>query len=282
MIEVDEGTFSERKTKGPPLHYAQALPKEPKAMLAVMHGYADHVGRYMHVFGALAELGIGAVGVDFRGHGKTGGDRGYCERFTEFYDDAEELYALTKDRAKQAGGAPLFMFGHSFGGLVAARMAIASPRDYVGVILSSPLFGLALEVPAVKAFAGRLASKIIPKLGLPSGLKGAQMTHDEARAKAYEEDPLIFKNARARWFTEMQAAQVECFERAPKLTLPLYMAFGTTDPVNSFDAGKRFFDAAGSKDKTWDPREGKFHELVNETDWKDLVEKYAKFVLSHV
>jgi alpha-beta hydrolase superfamily lysophospholipase len=63
--------------------------------------------------------------------------------------------------------------------------------------------------------------------------------------------------------------------------MPLYMAFGTTDPVNSFDAGKRFFEAAGSADKTFDPREGKFHELLNETDWKDLVEKYAKFVLSH-
>jgi alpha-beta hydrolase superfamily lysophospholipase len=281
MIEVDEGTFSERKTKGPPLHYAQALPKEPKAVLAIMHGYADHVGRYMHVFGALAELGIGAVAIDFRGHGKTGGERGYCDRFTEFYDDADELYALTKDRAKQAGGAPLFLFGHSFGGLVASRTAIATPREYKGVILSSPLFGLALEVPKVKELAGRVASMIYPKLGLPSGLKGNAMTHDEARAKAYDEDPLVFPKARARWFTEMTDAQAECFRRAGELALPLYMAFGTADPVNSFDAGKRFFDAAGSKDKTFDPREGKFHELLNETDWKDLVEKYAKFVLSH-
>ena len=114
MIEVDEGSVTDRKTKGPSLHYAQAIPKEPKAILAVLHGYADHVGRYMHVFGALSELGIGAIGVDLRGHGKAGGERGYCERFSEFYDDAAELHRLAKDRAKQAGSPPLFLLGHSF------------------------------------------------------------------------------------------------------------------------------------------------------------------------
>ncbi len=281
MIEVDEGSVTDRKTKGPLLHYAQAIPKDAKAVLAVLHGYADHVGRYMHVFGALSEMGIGAIGIDMRGHGKAGGERGYCDSFTEFYDDTAELHRLASDRAKQAGGVPLFLFGHSFGGLLAARTIIDDPRDYKAVIIGSPLLGLALEVPAIKVFAGKLASKIYPKLGLPSGLHGKDMTHDTARAKAYDEDPLVFAEARARWFTEMQQCAQECFDGASRFELPLYMAFGTADPVNSFAAGKRFFETAGSKDKTFDAREGKLHELHNETDWKDLVERYAKWVLAH-
>lgn len=281
MIEVDEGSVTDRKTKGPALHYAQAIPKDAKAILAVLHGYADHVGRYMHVFGALSEMGVGALGIDLRGHGKAGGERGYCESFTEFYDDASELHRLASDRSKQAGGVPLFLFGHSFGGLLAAHTLIDDPRDYKGAIIASPLFGLALEVPAIKVFAGKIASKVYPKLGLPSGLFGKDMTHDEARAKAYDEDPLVFPKARARWFTEMQQAAQECLDGATRFELPLYMAFGTADPVNSFSAGKRFFETAKSKDKTFDAREGKFHELHNETDWKDLVERYARFVLSH-
>jgi alpha-beta hydrolase superfamily lysophospholipase len=174
-----------------------------------------------------------------------------------------------------------FCWVTAFGGLLAGRTLTDSARDYKGAILSSPLFGLALEVSSVKVLAGKIASRVYPKLGLPSGLAGKDMTHDRDRAKAYDEDPLVFKKARARWFTEMQESVKESFDRAARIELPLYMAFGTEDPVNSFAAGKRFFDAISSKDKTWDAREGKFHELLNETDWKDLVEKYAKFVLSH-
>src|SRR5262249_44312731 len=98
-------------------------------------------------------------------------------------------------------------------------------------VLSGPFFGLALEVPKVKVLAGRFASRVYPKLGLPSGLHGKDMTHDPERAKAYDEDPLVFPNATARWFTETVKAQERALANAPKLSLPLYMAFGSADPV---------------------------------------------------
>ena len=91
----------------------------------------------------------------------------------------------------------------------------------------------------------------------------------------------MFKNATARWFTEASDAQERALSSAPHLTLPLYMTFGTADKVASFTAGKRFFDAAGSADKTWDPREGLFHEVLNEPSWKDIVENIARWVLEH-
>jgi alpha-beta hydrolase superfamily lysophospholipase len=280
-IELDEATISKRR--GPDLYYASAMPSPGgsgmKAMLGIIHGYADHGARYRHVMGALAEHGIGSVAIDLRGHGRALGTRGYCDRFDEFLDDAREVRRLVEDRAK---GAPVFLFGHSFGGLVATSSILETAGPYKGLVLSAPFFGLALEVPRVKVLAGKIASRIAPKLGLPSGLAGKDMTHDADRARAYDEDPLVFKNATARWFTETSKAQDDTLANASKLAIPLYLTFGTSDRVASMTAAKRVFDAAGSKDKTWDPREGLFHEVLNEPSWKDLVETMARWVLARV
>jgi alpha-beta hydrolase superfamily lysophospholipase len=289
-IELDEGAVTRSASRpGPSLYYASAMPTGgAKAVLAVIPGYADHGARYAHVMGALAEHGIGSVAIDLRGHGRAQGPRGFCYRFDEFLDDARELRRLVDARAK---GAPKLLFGHSFGGLVASlsalddsgpgRSAAAESSPWRGLVLSAPFFGLGLEVPRIKVLAGRVASRLYPKLGLPSGLAGKDMTHDPAKAKDYDSDPLVFKNATARWFTEATDAQRRVLASASRLSMPLYMTMGTADKVASFSAAKRFFDAAGSADKTWDPREGLFHEVLNEPSWKDIVEDIARWVLAH-
>lgn len=288
-IELDEGPLTSRVRKGPSLYYASAMPSGgTKALLGIIPGYADHGARYRHVMGALAEHGIGSVAIDLRGHGRAAGTRGFCERFGEFLDDARELRVLLEQKARSvgkgaprdSGGLPTFLFGHSFGGVVATLSAMDEPKGLSGLVLSAPFFGLALEVPRLKVSAGKVASRVYPKLALPTGLGGGQMTHDAARARDYDNDPLVFKNATARWFTEVSAAQGQVFDRASGFELPLYMAFGTSDPVASFKAGKRFFDAAGTKDKTWDAREGLFHEVLNEPSWKDVADAMATWVLA--
>lgn len=276
-IGVDEGPVK-RTGSQPDLYVHSAMPKDgAKAVLAILHGYADHGARYAHVMGALAEHGIGSVAIDMRGHGRAQGTRGYCDRFSEFLEDARELRRLTDEKAR---GVPKVLLGHSFGGLVAASSALDDPSPWKGLVLSAPYFGLALEVPAIKIAAGKLMSRIYPKLGLPSGLHGKDMTHDDARAKAYDEDPLVFPNATARWFTESTAAQARALEDAPRLTMPLYLVMGTADKVASLPTAKQFFDRAGSKDKTLDERDGLFHEVLNEPSWKDIIDPLAKWILA--
>jgi alpha-beta hydrolase superfamily lysophospholipase len=280
-IELDEAPLTVRAKSGPDLYYASAMPSEGlKAVLGIIHGYADHGARYRHVMGALAEHGIGSIAIDLRGHGRALGRRGYCDAFGEFLDDARELRRLVDDRAR-AANVPTFLFGHSFGGLVASSSVIDDPGTFRGLVLSAPFFGLALDVPRAKILAGKVASRLYPTLGLPSGLQGKDMTHDVARASAYDHDPLVFKNTTARWFTETVAAQDRAFANASRLTLPLYLAFGTADKVASIGAAKRFFAAAGSADKTWDAREALFHEVLNEPSWKDLAESIARWILAH-
>lgn len=278
-IKHEEAALTQRAVPGPALYSITTLPAgPPKAIVGLLHGYADHGARYARVMDSWAEQGIATVALDMRGHGRATGTRGYCARFDEFLDDAAELARLVGDRAH---GAPSFLFGHSFGGLVAALSVIESPRSWRGLVLSSPYFDLAMKVPPVKIYAGKIASRIIPKLAMPTGLKGSDVTRDPVRAKEYDEDPLVFKTATARWFTETQKAQTKALSRGNALSLPLYVLFGNEDPIAKMSAARRFFDHAGSEDKKWDERPGLRHEVLTEPEWKEAADSIAEWMLRH-
>jgi alpha-beta hydrolase superfamily lysophospholipase len=274
----DEQALTRRAVPGPSLYVVRVSPEgTPKATVGLLHGYADHAARYLQVMDAWAESHIASVAIDMRGHGRAAGRRGYCSKFEEFLEDAAELARLVHESS--TGGA-CFLFGHSFGGLVASASAIESPGTWRGLLLSAPFFGLAMPVPGVKLAVGRVAALIAPKLGLPSGVHGSDVTHDRARATAYDADPLVFKNATARWFRETQLAQERFLARAGELRLPLYEAFGTEDHIAKLSAGRAFFDRAASPDKTWRERAGAFHEVLNEPDWRELADEMAAWILA--
>jgi alpha-beta hydrolase superfamily lysophospholipase len=275
----DEGRLVRRKTGGPGLYFNLTLPgPAPEVVVALLHGYADYGARYAHVMDAWAARGIATVAIDMRGHGHAEGPRGSCLRFAEYLDDVTELVALVEERAP---GVPRVLFGHSFGGLVAATAALADPGPWRALVLSSPFFGVGLPVPAAQRMAGKVVSRLAPRVGMPSGLHGRDITHDAARARAYDEDPLVFKNANSRWFNESEAAQAAAIDRAPLLKLPLYLFIGTSDRVVKVERAREFFDAAGSADKTWVPYAGLFHETLNEIDWQPIAAGVADWVLAH-
>jgi acylglycerol lipase len=164
---------------------------------------------------------------------------------------------------------------------VASASAIESPGTWRGLILSAPFFGLAMKVPIAKRVVGRIASVVAPKLAVESGLHGQSLTHDRSRATAYDADPLVFHNATAGWFRETELAQERFLARAGELRLPLYEAFGTEDCVSRLSAGRAFFDRAASVDKTWRARDGAYHEILNEPDWRELADEMATWILAH-
>lgn len=274
----DEGPLARRKTPGPALYFEawDPAPGSARAAVGLLHGYADYGGRYAHVARRWAGRGIGVLAVDMRGHGKAQGARGSCRRFGEYLDDVTELFELLHERSPAL---PAFLFGHSLGGLVATAEGLASPSRWRGVLFTNPLFGLALKVPALKRAAGLVTSHLLPDFSMPAGVRGADLTHDEAIARAYDQDPLVFKNARARWFTEVLSAQERVMASAGSFSLPLYIAVGTQDRVADAATAKAFFQAAGSPDKKMDLGEGLFHEVLNEPQWPELADRMADWIL---
>jgi len=165
--------------------------------------------------------------------------------------------------------------------LVAAHSILESARAWKGVLLSGPYFGRGFHIPAPKRIAAQVASRLVPRLSLPAGIRGEHVSHDPVMAHRYDTDPLVFKNGNVRWFTESGRAQAEALARAGSFKLPLYVVYGAEDPLSRVASGKAFFDAAGSADKTFDERVGLRHEVVNEIEWKAVVATMAEWILRH-
>jgi alpha-beta hydrolase superfamily lysophospholipase len=268
------------RTGAPALYFYSRLPgASPKAVVGLLHGYGEHAGRYAHVMDAWAAVGIASVAVDMRGHGRAEGPRGYCDRFDEYIEDASVLERLVTERAP---GLPAFLFAHSFGGLVGLSYVLARPGSWRGLMLSAPYFGTALKVPAIKRFVGQIATRVAPRLALPMGFHGSDVTHDPVRARAYDEDPLVFEKATTRWFFEAEEAQARALARAPSLSMPLYMVMGTRDPIADLERARAVFRAAGSKDKTLDVREGFLHEPLSEPEWPSVAKALSDWVLARI
>jgi len=278
MTKRDEGVLARNGTPGPALYFHATTPDAPKVAVGLVHGFAEHGARYAHVADAWAERGIATVSIDLRGHGKAEGLRGGLDRFSEYLDDVAELTRLVRARLPDA---PTVLFGHSMGGLIAASVAIEHPSPWRALALSGPFFETTDPVPAPKRIAGKIAGRLAPNLGIPVGFGGKDVTHDPVRARAYDEDPLVFKNARAGWFREIQAAQARALSRAPALSMPLLLVHGTADRLASPARARAFFDAAGSADKTWDARDGLFHEVLNEVEWRPVADRFAEWILAH-
>jgi alpha-beta hydrolase superfamily lysophospholipase len=253
----------------------------PRGTVVLVHGYGEHIARYEHVARALAQSGFHVRGTDLRGHGQSGGARGYCNRFGEYLDDLSQLIA----RAREHGpGLPVYLLGHSFGALISTKYLIDRPSaDLAGLVLSSPYFALKLQVPKAKIVAGKIMSKVYGKMGLPSGLKGEDVSRDPEEAAKYDRDPLNNKNATARWFTETSDAQDFVFAHAGQLTTPLLLMAAGADGIADPARAEQVFARVGSSDKTLEVLPGQRHEIFNELkdDRKKTLDRVTGWLSTH-
>ena len=266
-IQTEEGFFSARDGLRLFWHTAQAA--APVAHVAFLHGYAEHLGRHAEVTRALALAGYTVHLMDVRGHGQSGGKRAHVDHFDEYLSDTDLFLARVKEKA---GGKPVFLAGHSHGGLIAARYLIDHKDAVRGCILASPYFRLKLAVSPLKIFAGRLVDRILPSLPMKNELKAEQLTRDVAIQNATKADPLYQQIATPRWFTESSKAQETVLRRATEFVTPFLLIFGGADGIADPAAGKEFFDSSTSKDKQHKQYDGLLHELFHEPE-RDLVFK---------
>jgi alpha-beta hydrolase superfamily lysophospholipase len=247
----------------------------PTGRLDVVHGWADHSGRYTHLLKALTPLNLEVNLPDLRGHGHSGGKRGHIRRFDDYLQDLAQLFSLKDPRP--GGKTPRWLLGHSMGGLVAFHLALRYPRHYQGLILSAPyMANLPTTSPGLR-WLFRLLAWLIPVLPLTHKVDLQGISHDPAEITAYAEDPLVHRTITPRWFNEILTAQNRALHEAAFLSLPLLMQLSPDDTVVDSQASLAVYLRlpGGAKTLRVYPRCG--HELYNESEpnrtkpLKDLV-----------
>ena len=258
---IEEGFFNARDSVR--LFWRIERSPAPAGHVALVHGYAEHLGRHTEVTRALAGAGYTVHLLDCRGHGQSGGKRAHVDRFDEYLSDLEIFLARVKE---QAAGAPMFLLGHSHGALIAARYLLDKPEAVRGVIFSSPYFRRKLYVSPLKILAGKLVGRVLPSLPMSNALKPEQLTRDVEIQNATRADPLYQHIATPRWFNESNAAQETVMRRATEFVTPFLLLSGAADAIADPAAGREFFEHATSKDKQHKQYDGLLHELFHEPE----------------
>jgi alpha-beta hydrolase superfamily lysophospholipase len=245
----------------------------PRAVVVLMHGFGEHCGRYDAFAEYLSQRGHVVSRFDARGHGQSSGRRGHVRDFDDYVRD---LSAFSREATRRYVGSPLVLLGHSNGGLVtlrAVQLGLLEPR---ALVLTGPLLRLRKK-PAPDVVA-KFLSWAVPGLPLPSGIETKDLTHDPELLAAHAADRWVHHVATPRWYWSMKQASERALADASCLTLPLLVVCGELDPVVDPAGAKELHARAASRDKELVERAGEYHEVLNETNRRELFERIAAWL----
>lgn len=252
----------------------------PRATVALVHGLAEHAGRYAALAQRLNDAGIELVAIDLRGHGRAPGRRAWVERFDDYLQDADALVGVAS-----RSGAPLFLMGHSMGGAIAALYAIeradAHARPFAGLILSSPALAPGRDVPRWMLSLSQVISRVWP--GFPAlKIDASLLSRDPAVVADNVGDPLVHHGAvPARTGAEVLLAMARIERGRDALRVPLLVYHGTEDKLTEPDGSRAFGAHAGSPDKTLTLYEKSYHETMNDLDRDRVIDALIAWIASH-
>jgi len=261
-----EGTF--KGVHGLDIYHQAWVPEgEVRASILIVHGLGEHCGRYTNVVNYLVPKGYALYGFDLPGHGKSGGVREYVST----YDDYTETLTTNYQRVREAQpDKPIFLLGHSMGGLIATAYLVDHSEDFTGAVISAPAILIPDFVTKFTVLLGKVLSKIAPKAGV-LGLDANGVSKDPAVVEAYINDPLVFHGkTTARLSAELLDKVFWVNENMETITTPLLIVHGGEDKLANPKAAQLLYDHASSKDKTLKVYDGLHHEVFNEPE-RELV-----------
>ncbi|MCP5149210.1 MAG: lysophospholipase [Ectothiorhodospiraceae bacterium] len=263
---------------GLPLVLRVAPHPTPRAAVLVVHGYSDHGGQYAHVLEQLQANGFTAAAGDLRGHGESGGRRGFVARFGDYLHDLDAMLAELRAQHPESGELPVFLLGHSLGGLVSAAYARSRPRVLTGLVLAAPFARLKYPVPAWKQRLAQVVSGALPGFGLPSGVPSELLSHDPSWVRRFETDPLAFARANARWFAETIAAQGAMAEARVAGAMPTLLLLAGDDRIVCNAAARTLHAALTSDPEAVREYPGLYHALFHELDHRLVVDDTVSWI----
>jgi len=239
----------------------------PKAVIVIVHGFNSHGGYYQWAAEQFIKNNYEVYALDMRGRGQSDGERFYVSDYEDNISDIDEMVTIAKDAHP---GLPLFVLGHSAGGVFSAVYMLEHQDRVNGFICES----FAFQIPAPDFVVAVLKgiSHLAPHAHVLK-LKNEDFSRDAAVVERMNTDPLIAHEVQpTRTVQQMVLADERLKKEFPLITVPVLIIHGTADKATKPEGSQKFYDRAGSADKTLKLYEGHYHDLLLDTD-KEVVMK---------
>jgi acylglycerol lipase len=276
MTTATEETF---ESKGGLKIYLRSWTPEgtPRAVVVICHGVNSHGGQYLWPAGELVKKGHAVFALDLRGRGKSDGERFYVEDVADYVADVAGVVKIAKARHP---GLPVFLLGHSAGGVVSATYTLDNQAELAGFICES--FAFQVPAPGFALAAIKGLSHIAPRLPVLK-LKNEDFSRDPAAVAALNADPLTAHEIQpAATVAALVRADERLREEFPKITLPVLIMHGTADKATVCEGSQFFYDTAGSADKTLKLYKDHFHDLLADTGKEGVMADITGWIDKHL
>lgn len=256
-----------RATDGTARHYEEwqpSGPREARGLIQIIHGYGEHISRYGTLARALNAAGFLVGGGDHPGMGRSEGVKGFVDDYETYL---QELAIPQTRLRRKRDSLPLFLYGHSMGGLIALLHAErGSAQPVSGTVLSGPFLGAAMPVPFWQVALGRVVMRVSPQFRVPVPFNAPMLTHDKEAQEATLADPLALRHTTLGWFFASGRAIETAKRDVRRIAWPTLWLIPGGDLLCSVAASRAFFRCLPEPDKhTWREYPGLYHELHRES-----------------
>lgn len=247
-------------------------------VILITHGMGEHSEAYQVFCEGMLPGPYHVYAWDLRGHGRSEGKRGVAS-LDEYVADLKAFVRLVRSSEPDK---KIVVLGHSMGGLILMSYLLENQEEeFSGVVFSSPLLGLSMEVPALKDMAARLLVKVMPNITLYNEIKHEDLTHDHAIVESYDKDPLRHSQVCPKLYLDFLEAFELVRKKAKDFKLPLLMQLAGDDRLVSKASSEEVFSLLGSEDKTKIVYDRMFHEIYNEVDRQKVFGDLKQWLEQH-
>jgi alpha-beta hydrolase superfamily lysophospholipase len=277
QIQHFEGTF--QGFEGLELYYQSWYPPgQVRAILVIVHGLGAHSGLFGNLVRYLVPKNYAIYEFDLRGNGRSPGQRGYINCWSEFREDLSAFLRLIEGKEPHC---PIFLLGHSLGAIASLDYILRFPRKARGIVALSPTLGK-VGVSPFRLMLARLLSRILPRFSLSTGLDLSASTRDPIVLADYARDPLRHDQASARLATEFFETLSWIQDHSAELQVPLLILHGGSDRVALPEGSRLFFEKVTYPDKELHEYLGAYHEMHNDLNSEEMVADLENWLERHL
>ena len=246
---------------------------EEKAVIALVHGFGEHSGRYGHVAEYFNKNGYSVFALDNRGHGKTGGQRGHTPTYDHLMQDLDVFLEKVNDLFPDT---KIIVYGHSMGGGIVTNYLIRRKPNVIGGLVTGPFYRTAEPPPAFQLFLGKIMQNIYGAFPDKAKVPPEYISKDSAVVDKYKNDPLVHNKMSAKLGMSLLESGEYAIEHASEVTIPFYIMHGEVDKLTAVDGSRDFNKKAGDNVKL-ETFPGLYHEIHNEPEQTMIFEKMVEW-----